>query len=108
MSSKLFFVNIFDGINSLSVTPIAERNTNIDVEIKTAYIKDIYNTDEFNSTNMLNNSDIKNFYYNIILESLNLNSEAQTNQAFKNNLQQLKSDFKPEGDPSSKAEFATG
>ena len=94
MSSKLFFVNIFDGINSLSVTPIAERNTNIDVEIKTAYIKDIYNTDEFNSTNMLNNSDIKNFYYNIILESLNLNSEAQTNQAFKNNLQQLKSDFK--------------
>jgi hypothetical protein len=28
------------------------------------------------------------------LESLNLNSEAQTNQAFKNNLQQLKSDFK--------------
>ena len=94
MSSKLFFVNIFDGINSLSVTPIAERNTNIDVEIKTAYIKDIYNTDDFNSTNMLNNSDIKNFYYNIILESLNLNSEAQTNQAFKNNLQQLKSDFK--------------
>jgi hypothetical protein len=94
MSSKLFFVNIFDGINSLSVTPIAERNTNIDLEIKTAYIKDIYNTDEFNSTNMLNNSDIKNFYYNIILESLNLNSEAQTNQAFKNNLRQLKSDFK--------------
>ena len=94
MSSKLFFVNIFDGINSLSVTPIAERNTNIDTQIKTAYVKDIYNTDEFNSTNMLNNSDIKNFYYNIILESLNLTNTAQTNQAFKYSLQQLKSDFK--------------
>jgi len=94
MSSKLFFVNIFDGINSLSVTPIAEKNTNIDTEIKTAYIKDIYNADEFNSTNMLNNSDIKNFYFNIILESLNLSSTAETNQAFKYSLQQLKSDFK--------------
>lgn len=94
MSSKLFFVNIFDGINSLSVTPIAEKNTNIDTQIKTAYIKDIYNTDEFNSTNMLNNSDIKNFYYNIILESLNLTNTAQINQAFKYSLQQLKSDFK--------------
>ena len=60
MSSKLFFVNIFDGINSLSVAPIAEKQTNIDAEIKTAYVKDVYNTDEFNSTNMLNNSDIKN------------------------------------------------
>ena len=94
MSSKLFFVNIFDGINSLSVTPIAENNTNIDTEIKTAYIKDIYNADEFNSTNMLNNSDIKNFYFNIILESLNLSNTAEKNQAFKYSLQQLKSDFK--------------
>ena len=94
MSSKLFFVNIFDGINSLSVTPIAENNTNIDTEIKTAYIKDIYNADEFNSTNMLNNSDVKNFYFNIILESLNLSNTAEKNQAFKYSLQQLKSDFK--------------
>lgn len=94
MSSKLFFVNIFDGINSLSVAPIAEKQTNIDTEIKTAYVKDILNADEFNSTNMLNNSDIKNFYYNVILESLDLGNTAQINQSFKNNLQQLKSDFK--------------
>ena len=66
MSSKLFFVNIFDGINSLSVTPIAEKNTNRDTQIRTAYIKDISNTDEFNSTTMLKNSDIKDFYSNII------------------------------------------
>jgi len=94
MSSKLFFVNIFDGIDSLSVTPIAEKSTNIDLEIKTAYVRDIYNADQFNSTNMLNNSDIKNFYYNIILESLNLSNTAESNQSFKFNLQQLKSDFK--------------